>query len=120
MKYLKQLSLILIIWALGEYISTIIANVIALPGSIVGMIILFALMFFKVIKVEQIQEISNFFLDNIAFFFIPLGVALLDNVGVLKEYWIQLLIVIILSTVIVLVVTSLVVHFMMKGLSKSE
>lgn len=120
MKYLKQLSLILIIWAFGEYISSILSNVIALPGSIIGMIILFGLMFFRVIKVEQVEEVSNFFLDNIAFFFIPLGVALLDNMGVLRQYWAQLLIIIVISTVIVLVVTSLVVHFMMKTLNRNE
>lgn len=119
MKYLKQLSLILIIWAFGEYMSSILSNVIALPGSIIGMIILFGLMFFRVIKVEQIEEVSNFLLDNIAFFFIPLGVALLDNMGVLKEYWVQLLIIIVISTVIVLIMTSLVVHFMMKTLNKN-
>lgn len=120
MKYLKQLALILVIWVIGEYMSSILSNVIALPGSIIGMIILFVLMFFRVIKVEQVEEVSNFFLDNIAFFFIPLGVALLDNMGVLKEYWAQLLIIIVISTITVLIVTSLAVHFMMKTLNRSE
>ena len=40
MKLLKQFSLILVILALGEYISSIISSFIVIPGSIVGIIIL--------------------------------------------------------------------------------
>ena len=41
MKLLKQLALILGIWAVGEYISSFLANIIIIPGSIVGMIIFY-------------------------------------------------------------------------------
>lgn len=112
MKIFKQISLILIIWAIGEYFSSIISNIIAIPGSIIGMIILFFLLLTNIVKLEHIEETSDFLLNNIAFFFIPSGVALLNYMDILKVNWLPLSVVIILSTMIVMIVTSLVVNFM--------
>lgn len=112
MKIFKQISLILIIWAIGEYFSSLISNIIAIPGSIIGMIILFFLLLTNVVKLEHIEETSDFLLNNIAFFFIPSGVALLNYMDILKVNWLPLSVIIILSTIIVMVVTSLVVNFM--------
>ena len=41
MKILNQLAIILGLWALGEYISSFIQSVVVIPGSIIGMILLF-------------------------------------------------------------------------------
>jgi len=112
MKVFKQISLILIIWAIGEYFSSLISGIVAIPGSIIGMIILFFLLLTNVIKLEHIEETSHFLLSNIAFFFIPSGIALLNYMDILKMNWLSLSIIILLSTIIVMGVTSLVVNFM--------
>ena len=44
MKTLNQLAIILGLWALGEYISSFIQGVVVIPGSIIGMILLFILL----------------------------------------------------------------------------
>ena len=44
MKILNQLAIILGVWALGEYISSFIQNIVVIPGSIIGMILLFILL----------------------------------------------------------------------------
>ena len=75
MKILNQLAIILGLWALGEYISSFIQSVVVIPGSIIGMILLFILLKAKVIKLESINEVSNFFLDNMAIFFITIFVS---------------------------------------------
>ena len=54
MKTLNQLVIILGLWALGEYISSFIQSVVVIPGSIIGMILLFILLKAKVIKLESI------------------------------------------------------------------
>lgn len=38
------------------------------PASVIGMILLFALLVFRVLKVEHIREKSDFLLANMAFF----------------------------------------------------
>ena len=55
MKILNQLAIILGLWALGEYISSFIQSVVVIPGSIIGMILLFILLKAKVIKLESIN-----------------------------------------------------------------
>ena len=85
MKILNQLAIILGLWALGEYISSFIQSVVVIPGSIIGMILLFILLKAKVIKLESINEVSNFFLDNMAIFFIPSGVSLIKSLDLISD-----------------------------------
>ena len=71
MKVFNQLVIILSIWVIGEYISSFIQGIILIPGSIVGMLLLFLLLQFKVLDLSSIENVSGFFLDNMAIFFIP-------------------------------------------------
>lgn len=118
MKILRQLALILSIWALGEYISSFLSNIIIIPGSIIGMIILFALLKSKIIKVESIEELSNFFLDNMAIFFVPAGVSLINSLDLISSNIIVLAATIVISTTLVMVITAMVVEKMIKIKSK--
>ncbi|MDO0428367.1 CidA/LrgA family protein, partial [Clostridioides difficile] len=79
MKVFNQLVIILSIWVIGEYISSFIQGIILIPGSIVGMLLLFLLLQFKVLDLSSIENVSGFFLDNMAIFFIPAGVSLIKS-----------------------------------------
>lgn len=114
MKLLKQFSLILVILALGEYISSIISNFIVIPGSIIGIIILFLLLKIGIIKIDKVEDISNFLLDNMAIFFIPAGVSLIQSLDIISSNIIVLAITIIISTILVMGVTGIVVEKMIK------
>ena len=114
MKLLRQLVLILSIWAIGEYISSFLSSVIIIPGSIVGMIILFILLKAKVIKVESIDELGTFFLENMAIFFVPAGVSLIKSLDLIGSNIVVLAGTIILGTVIVMVITAMVVEKMIQ------
>ncbi|MGL5329946.1 MAG: CidA/LrgA family protein [Peptostreptococcaceae bacterium] len=112
MKIFNQLALILCIWVLGEYLSLLIQNIMVIPGSIIGMILLFACLKFKLIKLEDINEISDFFLDNMAIFFVPAGVSLMNSLDIISENIFVLLISIVVSTVLVMYITGIVVENM--------
>ncbi|WP_250674838.1 CidA/LrgA family protein [Paraclostridium ghonii] len=114
MKLLRQLALILTIWAVGEYISSFLSNIIIIPGSIIGMIILFVLLKSKIIKVESIEELSNFFLDNMAIFFVPAGVSLINSLDLISSNIIVLAATIVISTTLVMVITAMVVEKMIE------
>ena len=114
MKLLKQFSLILVILALGEYISYIISNFIVIPGSIIGIIILFLLLKIGIIKIDKVEDISNFLLDNMAIFFIPAGVSLIQSLDIISSNIIVLAITIIISTILVMSITAIVVEKMIK------
>jgi holin-like protein len=114
MKLLKQFSLILVILALGEYISSIISNFIVIPGSIIGIIILFLLLKIGIIKIDKVEDISNFLLDNMAIFFVPAGVSLIQSLDIISSNIIVLAITIIISTILVMSITAIVVEKMIK------
>ncbi len=103
MKYLRQFLIILIFCTIGEVLSKVVH--IPLPGSIIGMILLFIGLLTGIIKLEMIQEVSQFLLDHLAFFFIPAGVGLLAYVGILKQNLIPILIICFVTTFLVMIVT---------------
>lgn len=114
MKVFNQLVIILCIWVIGEYISSFIQGIILIPGSIVGMLLLFLLLQLKVLDLSSIENISGFFLDNMAVFFIPAGVSLIKSLDLIKENVLVLLLVICLSTLIVMYATGVIVEKMIK------
>ena len=108
MKLFREAIIIFGIYLLGVLITDITG--VPIPGNVIGMVILFLLLYLKVIKVEQISTISNFFLEHMAFFFIPAGVGLISSFSVIKNIWLQLLIVCFVTTAITMICTGLVVQ----------
>lgn len=120
MNILNQLALILGIWALGEYISSFISSIIVIPGSIIGMILLFISLQLKVIKLEKIKELSNLLLDNMAIFFVPAGVSLISSLNLIRDNIFVLTIIIVLSTITVMYVTGVIVEKMINKRPKEK
>jgi holin-like protein len=63
----------------------------------------------------MIEELCEFLLSNMSFFFIPAGVGLMTAFGVLKGKWIPFIIIVILSTCLVWIVTAFVVKYLRRG-----
>ncbi len=112
MNLLKEIFYIFTIWLIGDIIQKI--THIPIPSSVIGMIILFILLKTRVLKIESIQHFSEYMLRNLAFFFIPPGVALIDSFSVLNGQIIKILFIIISSTFIVVVVTGITVQIFIK------
>lgn len=89
------------------------------PGNILGMLILFFGLISGMIKMETISRISDFLLENLAFFFLPAGVSLITCFAMLEGKWTAVLGVSIISTVVILGVTGLTVEFVKKIQSRS-
>ncbi len=108
MKLFREALIICGIYLIGESISSFFN--LPVPGNILGMIILFSLLCLKIIKVEDIEHVADFLLKHLAFFFLPAGVGLMTSVNIIKDTWIQILVVCVVSTVIVIAVTGLIVQ----------
>lgn len=121
MKIFNQLGIILAIWAGGEIISSLFKSIINIPGTIIGMIILFLFLQFKVIKEDKIKEVTDFLLNNMAIFFVPAGVSLIQSLGLIAENIVVLILCITVSTIIIIFITGKTVDFMiMKSYMKVE
>ena len=103
MKVLRQFGTILVILLLGEGIR--MSTGISIPGTVIGMVILFILLMTKVIKLENIDMISKFLLDHLAFLFVPAGVGLISSLDVIGSAWLPIMMIVIISTVLVVGVT---------------
>ncbi|AZP05044.1 CidA/LrgA family protein [Jeotgalibaca ciconiae] len=102
MKIIKQLFWIFLFSLLGEMVSGALANLVAIPGSVIGMVLLFFALHFKWLNLNQVEEVGTWLTDNMAIFFVPAGVGLMTNFDVLAEVWLQLLIIMIVTTAIMM------------------
>ncbi len=116
MKLLRQFLIILTICVIGEVLNKVFH--IPLPGSIIGMILLFIFLVTGIIKLEMIEEISKFLLDHLAFFFIPSGVGLLAYFGILKSNFIPIIVICVVTTIAVMLVTGATVQFIKRRKTK--
>ncbi len=116
MKILLQLSFVLSLWLVGELISKGLQ--VPIPGSVLGMVLLFIFLSIGIVQVKHLKELSDFLLDNLAFFCVPLGVGLLNSLGVLRASWWQIILVVIISTIMVIAATGLTAQLLAKGRNK--
>ena len=102
MRIIKQLFWIILFSLLGEILSSLIANIVAIPGSVIGMVLLFFALHFNWLKMAQVDEVGTWLTDNMAIFFVPAGVGLMTNFDVLSESWLQLLIIMVVTTAVMM------------------
>lgn len=105
MRYLIQFFVILLFYALGTLAAHLIGDLI--PGSVMGMFLLFLALRAKVVKPEQVKEASHFLTAIMGFLFIPAGVGLVTQLPLLQRYWHIVLLAMILSTIMVMAVVGL-------------
>ena len=95
MRILLQLAFLFVIMLLGEAISYILPF--TFPGTLIAMFILLILLAVGIVKTEQIEESAGFFSKYMAFFFVPAGVEIVENLEILKTSWIPLVAISIIS-----------------------
>ncbi|WP_300393911.1 CidA/LrgA family protein [Fusobacterium sp.] len=112
----KQFLILLVINFVGILIQSIFH--LPLPGTILGMIILFILLWTKVLKVESIEKVCNFLVLNMIIFFLPPAVELLEYMTLLEKGFFKIIILLIVTTVITMVITGKTVEFCIKRMEK--
>lgn len=112
MKMVKGIFIILLFYFLGQGVSYLIDGLV--PGNIIGMILLFLSLYFKALKPDYVKDIANAFTRNMAIFFIPAGAGLLGSYGLISKFWMSILIVCSVSTVLVIAVVAVIQQQMEK------
>ncbi|WP_458412172.1 CidA/LrgA family protein [Schinkia sp. CFF1] len=79
-----------------------------MPGSIIGMLLLFGLLMTKKFKTTWVDEGANFLLRHLSFLFIPVTVGIIDFFDLFKGRGFFSIIVVILSSILVMVTSALV------------
>ena len=103
MKYIRQFGIILAVTFIGEILKYLIP--LPIPASIYGLVIMLALLMTKSIKVSAVKEASSFLIEIMSLMFIRAGVGLIVSWNAIKDIWVQLVIIIIITTIAVMAVT---------------
>lgn len=119
-KLIQQSVLVFLLLQLGNFISELIRPITLIPGSIIGMGLLFMLLMSGVLKLKQIDMLSSFMLKYMGFFFIPLGVGLLNSMDLLSSSWLPLLSILVISGALVMLVSAKVTDLLMTMTNKGE
>lgn len=98
MKILKELLILLLICFVGEGVALVLPF--AFPSSVISMLLLFVLLLTGALKLAQIEDVTTFLSRNMAFFFIPAGVEIIENYKPVANAILPLLCVLVLTTVI--------------------
>ncbi|MCD8262209.1 MAG: CidA/LrgA family protein [Bacteroides sp.] len=89
--------------ALGELI--VYLTGVKFPSSIIGMIFLAYLLKMNWLDIQKVKKLSDFLVANLAFFFVPPGVALVLYFNRIVEEWFPILTATVVSTILVIAVT---------------
>lgn len=103
MKYIRQFLIILGISLLGEGLHYLLPF--PVPASIYGLVILFVLLASGVLKLGQVEETADFFLQIMPVMFIPAAVGIIDSWSDLRPVLLPVALITVLTTVIVMAVT---------------
>lgn len=117
MKIIKQIFIILLFYVIGEAISHIIELIfpnIFIPGTIIGMLLLLTFLITEKIKLEYVNDVGTFLTSNMAFFFIPAAVSVIEYIDILKSVFLKIILIVIISTIINFFVIAWVVKITIK------
>lgn len=117
---IMQLFWIILFSLLGEIVSVAIASFVAIPGSVIGMILLFLALHYNLLKLSQVDEVGSWLTDNMAILFVPAGVGLMTNFDVLAESWLQLIVIMFVTTILMMIFVGKIVQAIMNKDQKSE
>ena len=117
MMALRGLALLLLLQAAGETLTHALR--LALPGPVVGLILLLPALQLKWIR-EPIAAIADLLLAHLSLLFVPVGVGVITHLQLLSRYGLQLVVVIVASTWIGMAVTALVLRSLLRKDSTQE
>ena len=104
-----QTGIIFGICLLGEWLSGLLPFV--FPANVIAMILMFVLLLAGLLKNHHIAEMGEFLRKNMAFFFIPSGVALMAELDVMKGKILVLLLICFFTMILTFMVSAYTIRF---------
>ncbi|CAI0837307.1 CidA/LrgA family protein [Serratia ficaria] len=108
-KYLRALVLIYLCLFVGNALAALLP--IAIPGSIIGMLLLFALLATQILPAKWVKPGCHLLIRYMVLLFVPIGVGVMEYYGQIVEHLGPLVVSCLISTLMVLVVVGYSSHY---------
>ena len=112
MKYMKQLGVLLACAVAGDAFSILLRG--RLPGNVLGLTLLLLLLAYGPVRLGHIEDTADFLLHNMAFFFLPACLGVLEIFAEIKSEVFALLAVCVLTTFCTAAATAFTVHIALR------
>ncbi|ADO83870.1 CidA/LrgA family protein [Ilyobacter polytropus] len=106
---LLEFCTIFVFLYVGNFISSCLP--VPIPGTVIGMLLLFFSLHLKLLKLESIEKAASILLMNMAILFIPPGVSLVKSLRLLEGSWMKIILVMIVTTIITIAVTGIFIQW---------
>lgn len=111
MKYIYQFFIIMMVSFIGELLSLL---ALPIPASVYGLLILYICLFIGIIKLKDIEEVSDWLILIMPFLFVPSAVSLMNVGDILLTNLFIIGVTIMVSTIIVMIVTGMVAQYLIE------
>lgn len=108
LKILMQVALVFGLFWVCQGIEAILPF--PVPASVLSLLLILVLLCCKVIKEERVKELADFLMGNLAFFFVPVAVGIIEYVDVIRQNTVAFLTICVVSTILTFGVTVTVVR----------
>ncbi|AIR67230.1 CidA/LrgA family protein [Cedecea neteri] len=103
-QYLRAFVLIYLCLYAGIFVASLLPIVI--PGSIIGMLILFVLLSLQILPAKWVKPSCHLLIRYMALLFVPIGVGVMQYYDVLKAQFGPVVVSCLISTLVVLIIVS--------------
>lgn len=107
-----QVALLYVFYLLGGWIQEFFGLII--PGSIIGMLLLFGLLLSGILKSNMIEQGAALLVRHLPLLFLPVTVGIIQYFEVFRGKGLILVLIVIFSTVMVMVLSGFFSHFLWK------
>lgn len=112
MKHLFQLSILFFLCIIGDFLAKLLPF--TFPGTVISMFLVLILLLTQILKEEHISGAADFLLQNMAFLFIPAGVAIMDKYQLLSGKLISFLFICFITTLLTFLITAYTMKLVIK------
>ncbi|MGN1031139.1 MAG: CidA/LrgA family protein [Butyricicoccaceae bacterium] len=118
MKYLKQFSILCAFCFAGDLLSVPLGG--KIPGNVLGIALLLVFLCMKWVRESQFQEVGTFLQQNMAFFFLPASLGILEVLPQIGSKFGILLLISVITTFLTAAAAALTVIFVVRLQNRSK
>ncbi len=118
MNIMAELAIIFGVCLISEGVAALLP--VAFPASVIALLLLGLLLFTKIIKPEHIRRFSGFLVANMAFFFLPACVGVMEHAPAILRQLAPFLLISCLTTPVVYFVTAWSVQWLIRRSREKE